>query len=458
MGGAGAGGVSASAGEDAGGSAGDGAIAGGGTAGEAAGAAGSGQACGGVFDGSLILESQADADALRGVTTITGSLTIQGDVRNVDALGCLTEVGGGLAISNASELVNVDGLSGLRSAESVGVLDCPLLKNLDGLVGITSVTDIAVSGNASLADISGFRGLKSAGYVTIDSNPALVHLGGFDELVSVDDDIWIYSNAALSDISGFGKLRQVNRLTLRAGEGLTSLPLGQLRTANLLHLEDLPSLTSMQGFKRLTTLNSLEVVNTGLSDFSGLAALTSLRYLSASNDPALTTLKGLEQLTFFQDLALAHLPALVTLDGLGVGGRGFVDIEDAPQLIDISALAAPWDIDYLRLVDVDALQGLHGFEDVTSAIYLTLISDDALIDLSALSGLTDLDGLEIRDNATLSSLVGLENISGIYESFVVVDNPKLPTCEVERVEDAIGTVSIGYIEVSGNDDAAVCAR
>jgi len=84
-----------------------------------------------------------------------------------------------------------------------------------------------------------------------------------------------------------------------------------------------------------------------------------------------------------------------------------------------------------------------------------------------MTDLINLDGLSklyfvghhviVESNPLLSDLHGLDGLTEIGGALTIVDNPKLPTCEAERLRDRIGIANIhGGWSISGNDDAATC--
>lgn len=85
-----------------------------------------------------------------------------------------------------------------------------------------------------------------------------------------------------------------------------------------------------------------------------------------------------------------------------------------------------------------------------------LKSNGALTDLGALSKVELLSLLQISSHAALERLTGLEGIRGA-DLLRFVDNPRPPTCEIERLSALTGDADTEHVINSGNDDAAVCA-
>lgn len=139
----------------------------------------------------VVIESDADLAALDGVRAIEGELQInRTDFTNLNALGCIEEVGGELTIFGNDSL---DDLTGLENLQRVG----------GGLV---------ISENAALTDIDSFDELAAVqGSLIIRNNPVLTEVSGFASLVGVGTLI-VRENETLTHIDGLAGLRTVGSL------------------------------------------------------------------------------------------------------------------------------------------------------------------------------------------------------------------------------------------------------
>jgi hypothetical protein len=114
-----------------------------------------------------LLNSQARVDVFDCVS-VSGNLSIIGDVNNVDGLSILTSVGGNLVISGAPALDNLDGLANLTSVGgSLTIETNEKLINCQGIApllgwpsgppndGVDGVISIAGNGGAGCNSVEG---------------------------------------------------------------------------------------------------------------------------------------------------------------------------------------------------------------------------------------------------------------------------------------------------------------
>jgi len=260
-----------------------------------------------VLSGNLILHTQAEVDAARGITEVTGYLTIwetanitnldgladlksvgkqvfivdNAALANIDGLAGLTAVGGFLAIEDNGALTDVDGLANLTSVEGgVSIFNCDALTNVDGLANLTSLTGLFIANNAALANLDGLSSLSSIGHLlTLDRNPALVDLDGLSGLTSVGGDLEIIQNEALASVDGLANLTSVGGdMIVQGNQALRSIGLSSLTSivGDLVLL--LTSLTDVDGLSNLTSVGG-EVrmfANDALTNLDGLSSLISV--------------------------------------------------------------------------------------------------------------------------------------------------------------------------------------
>ena len=101
------------------------------------------------------------------------------------------------------------------------------------------------------------------------------------------------------------------------------------------------------------------------------------------------------------------------------------------------------------------LAGLERLQKITSN--LVIKNNTMLEDFDALTNLVAVDNeLEIENNAALENLTGLNNVREV-DYLTVKNNPSLPTCEAEALQDLLGGVdALQGIVIYGNDDLATC--
>ena len=229
----------------------------------------------GEYSGDFHIETQSDAAALAGYTSISGELWIEcPPCTDLSELICLESVGGDLQIESFYHHTDAT------------------LTNLDGLSALTSV----------------------GGRLSISWNRALTNLDGLSALTSVGGDLSIDLNYALTNLDGLGALTSVG---------------------GTLHVSDNDALTNLDGLSGITSVGGWGLLidnNNSLTNLDGLSALTSVVYLAIYYNDALTNLDGLSGITSVSSLFIFANPALTNLDGLGalisVGGNNLVEGDD----------------------------------------------------------------------------------------------------------------------------------
>jgi len=177
-----------------------------------------------VYQGSVVLYTQAEVDALEGYTDIEGSVNIAADnvggedIVNLDALHCLQTTHFELVVS----ALNLASLDGLRELTNVGgwvdIHNNPLAKIGCGLrklskVGRYGSAAVNFERNGALDRISLPLLDSSAGNVMIDSDSMLTEVVGGPAMTTINQ-FFIYENPVLSNVSGFAGLSAVSKLWL----------------------------------------------------------------------------------------------------------------------------------------------------------------------------------------------------------------------------------------------------
>jgi hypothetical protein len=141
-----------------------------------------------VWNGSYVIEDDADLHLLEGYTSITGDLYIYIDeTTSLEGLESIATIGGNLYIMNINSL-----------------------KNLSGLDNLTSVGgNMIISGNDDLTDLSGLESLTSVGGDSkIGNNDSLTSLG-MAGLQKIGGNFIIFSNPLLCNSLAEGLRDQV---------------------------------------------------------------------------------------------------------------------------------------------------------------------------------------------------------------------------------------------------------
>ena len=282
-------------------------------------------------DGNVTLgesSTQADIDALAGVTEITGDLHIErlGFDPDFSPFDDLKAIGGSVRILINPSLTSI---GGFNSLESVGQNDecfgqCPF----------------EITRNSAVTSIEGFNNLKTVGGLfTLSSLGALTSIGGFDSLETVRWNFEISNANALTSIGGFNSLASVGRdFIISENNDLASIEgFNNLKTlgheadpedpAGLI-IEDNPSLTSIGGFDSLETVRVFAIArNDALPSIGGFDSLASVERFHIDGNASLTSIGGFDGLEtvglrFFIgddpynfDLVWFDNPLLASIDG-----------------------------------------------------------------------------------------------------------------------------------------------
>jgi hypothetical protein len=258
------------------------------------------------WDG-VTLASQAEVDSFSvffsTCTHIPGFLTITGDdITHLDSLYKLEMIGGGLFI-NQTSLTDLNGLENLKIiGSSLSIRNSILLTDITQLTGVDSVGGSLRIENTQLANLNGLSGIRYVPFaVSILNNPVLVSLAGLSGVQNIGLSLGILHNDLLPNLSGLENLKSVgtnvsiqNNIELRTLTGLSGLE----SVFTVLRIENNPALDSLVGLNSLQSIGSELFVrnNDVLKNIHSLNALTSIRRLTISNNPVITSLKGLENI------------------------------------------------------------------------------------------------------------------------------------------------------------------
>ena len=147
--------------------------------------------------------------------------TYEGDIRlrtqtEIDEFGKqkYTKVTGRLDIAqypgeDAEKIVNLDALYTIKKLKLLLIYGT-YIKNVDGLKNLNSIEHLAIESNSELVNINGLSKLKSAeGQMSINLNPKLTHLDGLQNLNNVDLSLYVKLNSSLSNLKGLKNLTRV---------------------------------------------------------------------------------------------------------------------------------------------------------------------------------------------------------------------------------------------------------
>ena len=203
-------------------------------------------------------------------------------------------------ITTQAELNALQGVTRIEGDLEFSTLDASLdFSPLDSLVELTGNLNFVTP---SITTISGFGCLSTVGLnLDIFSNDALTSILGFNSLTSIGNDLNITANDALTSISGFNSLPSIgDDLNITSNDALTSIP-------------EFNSLTSIGDFLGITSNNAL----TSIPEFNSLTSIGC--DLNINTSDALTSILGFNSLTSIgDDLEILSNNALTSIEGFGI--------------------------------------------------------------------------------------------------------------------------------------------
>lgn len=330
-----------------------------------------------MIDGQNASPAITNLDSLQTITGVTGNLVIRNtSITNLSALSSLVQIGDTLQLEHNSLLTSI-GLNNLTELGGIILLDLPVLTSIDGL-----------SNN-----------LSTTGTINIDST-ALTNLNGLSGITSITNGIFYGLRVAHTPIVNLNSLANLTiiqgYLILDNNPDMTSIGLTNLTQCSGFLFGSLPNLTSIANLTTnlsTTSIGTFWMIQTGLSDLSGLSGLTSASNFYIWLNPNLTSLQGLENLSGNID-----------------GGISF------------------WAND--QLTDITALSNITSLNNGT---------------------------LEIHGNNLLSDLTGLGNITVVGQRLRVFENPVITSLDFLHPNLDIQDNNNEGVEIRDNSQLALCS-
>jgi hypothetical protein len=370
--------------------------------------------------GTLVVQTQADVDALSGCRELPGNLFIDlqegAESLSLAALAELEVVRGVLSIDGPlTSLVGLEALEQISGLSLEGLLVSDLTP-LRGLVTMERQPDyrriggtIRIAGCDQLVDLAGLENLAAWESLSIESMLNLETLAGLQS-PSRAETIEIRLAPRLSDVSALAGVEEVSGFML-ARTAVESLDDLRLEAAEWLHLGQNHLLTDLDGLRRLRAVGSLEIQDNdallrvelrSLDDFEAIwildnAVLEAIPHYSASRGTFYRPLSG------GADTNYARF------------GRRLFEVGDNPQL---RSVVLPTD-----------------FSDIEQ---IAIYRNTSLTALD-LGFLRRSDGLSIQDNATLGSVLApaLQRVADL----AVKNNPALSVAPFANVQTFTRDVS-----------------
>lgn len=387
-----------------------------------------------VLERDVVVRTDADARALRGVDVIRGELRIErstltelADLASLQAVGALVirENAALTSLGGLERLARVDHDVAVEENPVLVAVSLPALASAGGVLRLgsdqTALVDpnthalLSVApelSNEKLASAS-FPALTRVRALAVIRNPALATLA-FPELLRIDNDVDVSFCPALTELSSaFPKLETIGgTLTLGREPGYVKWvdgaaaesvpPFGNTRLASaifpaLRHVRVVDARVPTLSFPRLEDAEDIRGTIKAL-DLGGVRTLGSSIVLTGAavlRAPSLQRVAGGIAL-MGGDLSTLALPSLTRVEG----GLSLMDTE-LRNLEGLEALAFAESITLTRNWQLESLAGLGALGAVGS--WIEVVSNGRLTDLT-LPSLTRADIIMLRANGALTSV------------------------------------------------------
>ncbi|MCW5924633.1 MAG: T9SS type A sorting domain-containing protein [Saprospiraceae bacterium] len=216
---------------------------------------------------------------------------------------------------SGSDIENLDGLSGIfTTANSIEIIDNPMLSSLSGLSNLTSIgVEFKLNNNDALPNLSGLENLSwIGGHFLISGNAVLTTLNGLGPIPSLGSYLYVGFNPLLTDISALNTITEIGPdyfnafLVITHNNSLTSISGLNLvsETGSYLSIDGNAQLSSISGLNGLHTVNGNFSItdNPSLTDISGFNSLSTVNgQWSLDNNNALASTSGFPSLLTVAD-------------------------------------------------------------------------------------------------------------------------------------------------------------
>ncbi|MBN8229269.1 leucine-rich repeat domain-containing protein [Corallococcus macrosporus] len=396
-----------------------------------------------VHDGDFVVADPVDLVALAGVTHLRGELIISAPTLIDASLPSLAVIQGSFtARGNASlrrlSLPALRFVGGDVAVRSNARLDALTLGTTAARAVLWVERSLLVEDNPMLPTLEGLEAVQPRDSVSLRANNAMVEPGVLPHVTVLRGSLFIEDHLRM-DRTPFVNLSQVhgdvhltNNPAMGGPFGLEQL----VRVDGTLALRENALLERLQPLGQLTSVGMLEIVgNPRLPDTTGLERLASADRIYIQGNKEL--------------VSVGDMPALERV------GDGFV-VKANEKLQRVHHLPLLRSATTVSSVSNLALTSLEGFNRLTRLTTLEMLGNPSLTNLGDLALLRELDVLSLQGNTALTAF-GLPELARITLNFVVVDNPKLPTCRATALVASVFTGDpVSGVNIDANDDTATC--
>ena len=391
------------------------------------------------------------------------------DLSGFEKLKCIKD--GLLQISDNNSLNSLTGLDSLNYVEKDIIISFnEQLISIDGLESISTAESITIEYNSSLSNITGLQNLSevTADFI-IQENGSIQDLVGLETLTTVGGDLIIKENANLVSINGLNGIDSISHLYITNNELLYNCNIGDFcnylqnpkGSINIHHnafgcngpieiaescgfsLSCLPF--GNYYFFTQSDIDNFKLEYPGCNDIKGDIRISSSEINNLIGFNEVTTIGG--------GLRIFNSDSLETLFGLdSIISVGHIWIHANDSLISISGLNKLDTVHnwlYLSSSNLPSLSGLENLKYVGGKLSIARTNTRNLLPLSNLNYLGG--GLSIEYNDNLKDLAGLSNINSIGGELKIFGNDSLKNLNgLNKVTSIYGDVFIGSLIFTGN--------
>ena len=322
-----------------------------------------------------------------GFISIGNSNCINGapsDITNLDSLIQITNIHGYLRISNNPDLINLSGLDDLNMINDNLIITCN--DNLIDLSGLNNLVTVGgeirlgsfstSDGNEKLENLFGLSSLITPD-LSIGSNPSFKNFIGLDAATDLQG-LWVSDCDSLENFVGLENISTIH------SDGLFV----RWNNSNF-NFTGLDNLTTIEGFfylsnndnqnvNGLLNLSSIEgelqlFSNTSLTDISGFSSLTTVRSLEIVETP-LSSLYGIHNISsFYSPMSVFNYIILIGNNNLNdISDLSFLDVTgfdgflfaDNPQLSECAIQSICNAIDIIPPIEVIVENNMTGCNSI----------------------------------------------------------------------------------------------
>jgi hypothetical protein len=319
------------------------------------------QSCYQSFD----TQAQVDSFPIKhpGCKVLDGELTIGEMVSNINALLGLEEIKGSITIISNPLLQNINGLSSIKTAYNVFIIENKNLKDCKGLAALTETQYIKISRNNSLVALQDIMpNLQSAEDISIYENEKLSRISDFKSLKKAFV-INIYNNKNLKSIKGFYNLKTVAGIQISESPVLDSLSGFTVLSSITGGLTLDAPVKHLSGFDSTKKVNVFKIVFSKLKQIDGFQKLDSCSFLNLEYNELLENLDNLSNITHITGLRLFECQKLSSLAAFrNVLSCSDIFIGNMSGLLTLNAFHEIKEINSILIGSCDKIKKINAFE------------------------------------------------------------------------------------------------